>query len=323
MRVHLSVVSVLAIALCGLVLAPRARAEEKKKIVFIAGNPSHEYGGHEHNGGCVLLAKRLNESGLPIEAVVVDKGWPADPHVFDGAAEVVIYCDGGGGHVIMKHLDDFNAMVKKGVGIGCIHYAVEVPKGDGGMALTAATGGYFETRFSVNPHWTAKFTEIPKHPVTRGVAPFSTNDEWYYHMRFNSDMVGVTPILTAVPPDSTRQGKDDDHGGNPDVRAGIGKNLAEHVVWTFDRPNNGGRGFGCTGGHVHWNWSEDNFRKTILNAIVWTAGIEVPEKGVESKRPDAAELVQNLTGKKMPDGFDAAKKIEDVQKLSAKVEEKK
>lgn len=313
MNVKLSLVTALA-CVCAIGIAEDKPA--KKKIVFIAGNPSHEYGGHEHNGGCMLLAKRLNESGLPIETAVYDRGWPADPHVFDGAAEVVIYCDGGGGHVIMKHMDEFNAMIKKGVGIGCIHYAVEVPKGDAGKAITDAIGGYFETFYSVNPNWTASFKEIPKHPITRGVKPFSTHDEWYYHMRFNSDMAGVTPILTGVPPDSTRQGKDDAHGGNPDVRAGIGKNVPEHVMWCFERPNNGGRGFGLTGAHVHWNWSQDDFRKAVLNAIVWTAGLEVPENGVESKRPDAEELQQNLTGKKKPDNFDVAKKIQEVQDRS-------
>jgi type 1 glutamine amidotransferase len=217
----------------------------------------------------------------------------------------------------MKHLPEFNELVKKGVGIGCIHYAVEIPKGEPGEALTKAIGGYFETFYSVNPHWTAEFKELPKHPIARGVKPFATNDEWYYHMRFSENMKGVTPILTAVPPDKTRQGKDDAHGGNPDVRAGIGKNVTEHVVWCYERPDYGGRGFGCTGGHVHWNWSQDDFRKTILNAIVWTAGIEVPENGVESKRPDAEELKQNLTGKTMPKDFDVAKKIEDIQTNSA------
>ncbi|NIP84606.1 MAG: hypothetical protein GTO03_03250, partial [Planctomycetales bacterium] len=28
-----------------------------KKIVFIAGRKSHGYGSHEHNAGCLLLAK--------------------------------------------------------------------------------------------------------------------------------------------------------------------------------------------------------------------------------------------------------------------------
>ena len=65
-----------AAALCALasqtVFAPSSFAAEqaKKKVLLIAGKPSHGYAEHEHNAGCMLLAKCLNESGLPVEAVV-------------------------------------------------------------------------------------------------------------------------------------------------------------------------------------------------------------------------------------------------------------
>lgn len=308
---------VLMLVLAGVFSGLNANAEEKKKIVFVAGNPSHGYGSHEHKAGCELLAKRLNESGLPVEAVVIPKGWPADPKAFDGAAAVVIFCDGGGGHVAMKHLPELNEMVKKGVGVGCIHYAVEIPKGEGGDALLGAIGGYFEVNWSVNPHWTAEFKEFPKHPAANGVKPFKTNDEWYYHMRFVTELTGVTPILTAVPPDSTRKGKDDAHGGNPAVRDGLGKNISEHVLWTYQRPNNGGRGFGCTGAHFHWNWASDDFRTAVLNSCVWIAGLEVPEKGVASKRPDADELMNNQD-EKIPEKFDKEKLAKEMEAMNAK-----
>ena len=58
-------------------LSPIARAEEangKKKIVFIAGNPSHGKGEHEHRAGCMLLADHLNKSGLAVETVVGSGG---------------------------------------------------------------------------------------------------------------------------------------------------------------------------------------------------------------------------------------------------------
>ena len=48
-----------------------------------------------------------------------------------------------------------------------------------------------------------------------------------------------------------------------------------------DRPD-GGRGFGFTGGHVHKNWGNDNFRKLVLNALLWTAKAEVPADGAAS-----------------------------------------
>ena len=99
----------------------------------------------------------------------------------------------------LPHIRELDKLSSKGVGIGCIHYAVEVPEDEGGEWWLKWMGGYFETNLSVNPHWTAEFDKLPEHPVARGVKPFSTNDEWYYNMRFRDDMEGVTPILTADP----------------------------------------------------------------------------------------------------------------------------
>ncbi|NIP84607.1 MAG: dehydrogenase, partial [Planctomycetales bacterium] len=138
-------------------------------------------------------------------------------------------------------------------------------------------GGYFETFWSVNPHWKARFDQFPDHPVANGLKPFFMDDEWYYHMRFVDEMDGVTPILSAVPPDSTRQRPDGSHSGNPTVRAR--KGMPEHVAWVRVRPD-GGRGFGFTGCHWHWSWACDSFRTAVLNGIAWTAGLKVPPGGV-------------------------------------------
>jgi hypothetical protein len=261
-----------------------------KKLVMVAGPRSHDYGAHEHNAGWLLLAKMLNENMPGIQAEVYTNGWPKDPTAFDNADAIAFYCDGGGGHVVMPHLEQVDKLAKKGVGIACYHYGVEVPKGKPGDYLLNWIGGYFETFWSVNPHWEADFKELPKHPITRGVKPFTINDEWYYHMRFVEDMKNVTPILTAIPPDSTRRGRDDAHGGNPTVRARMG--MPEHVAWAYERPD-GVRGFGFTGGHWHWAWANDNFRKLVLNSLVWITGAEVPPDGVPSKTPTAEELEAN------------------------------
>ncbi|MCX6917466.1 MAG: hypothetical protein NT167_31270, partial [Verrucomicrobia bacterium] len=58
----------------------------------------------------------------------------------------------------------------------------------------------------------------------------------------------------------------------------------------------GGRGFGFTGGHFHRNWANDNYRKVVLNAILWTAKVEVPANGVECKITEES-LRQNLDKK--------------------------
>ncbi|GAB4135032.1 MAG: hypothetical protein Tsb009_00810 [Planctomycetaceae bacterium] len=274
-----------------------------RKVVLIAGRKSHGYGSHEHRAGCMLLAKALNESGLPIKAVVVTEGWPKDASILQDADSIVIYADGGGRHPFNAHLAEIDKLMKRGVGLVCIHYGVEVPKGKSGDAFLDWTGGYFETNWSVNPHWTAKYTKLPKHPIANGVKPFTINDEWYYHMRFRES--GVTPILTDLPPKSTLRRKDGPHSGNPQVRAEIAKGIPQHMAWAMERKD-GGRGFGFTGGHFHWNWGHNQFRKLVLNAIAWTAHVDVPKDGVPSKSLTVKDLMANQDYK-VPGNFNPAR----------------
>ena len=289
--------------ICGALATPALAADAKKKIVFIAGNPSHGYGAHEHNAGCDLLAHSLKTAVPDVQVEVVHNGWPKDEKVLDGADTIVMYCDGGGGHMVLNHKKEVDALVKKGVGIVCLHYAVEVPEENGGPEFLDWIGGYFEANWSVNPHWLAKFDKFPDHPITRGVKPFEIHDEWYYHMRFRPGMQGVTPILTALPPADTLSRPDGPHSGNPTVRREVlEKKEPQHVAWASENVG-GGRGFGFTGGHDHWNWGEPNFRKLVLNAILWTAKIEVPKEGVSDKPVTLDELIINQD-EPIPDNLD-------------------
>jgi type 1 glutamine amidotransferase len=266
----------------------------KKTAILLAGRKSHGFGAHDHLAGCSLLAKLLNASGL-VEAKVhslEQDGWPK-PEVLASANTIVIYSDGGGGHPFNAHLEELSALTAKGTGIVCIHYGVEVPKGPSGDKFLDWIGGYFEPHWSVNPHWTAYYRQLPKHPTTNGVKPFSTNDEWYYHMRFREDLKGVTPILTDLPPKESLSRPDGPHSGNPHVRKAVLEDKQpQHMAWATERPD-GGRGFGCSGGHVHWNWGNNQFRKLILNAIVWTAGVDVPADGVPAGHVTIDDLLQN------------------------------
>ena len=60
------------------------------------------------------------------------------------------------------------------------------------------------------------------------------------------------------------------------------------------RAEDGGRGIGFVGGHYHRNWAIDDFRKLVLNSIVWLARAEVPEGGVPSKPVTLEMLNANL-----------------------------
>jgi hypothetical protein len=68
--------------------------------------------------------------------------------------------------------------------------------------------------------------------------------------------------------------------------------------------------------HTHWNWAQDSFRQTVLNAIVWVAGAEVPKDGVPSKTPTFEEMEADL-GLPRPNNFNVEsmkKRLEQMNK---------
>jgi len=287
-------IRILIAAVVALGLVP-ASAPETKKLVLLAGKPSHGPGDHEFRAGSLLLKKCLEK--IPgLEVLVVPNGWPEDPSVFDGAAAVVIYADGGPGHPFIQggHLQVIAELAKKGVGIGAMHYGVEILKDKGGPELTEWIGGYYESAYSCNPMWAPDYRKFPEHPIARGVAPFSTHDEWYFNIRFRPGMKDVTPLLVAKPSDQVRKGPYVWPKGPYDhIVAASGQD--EPTMWCVERPD-GGRGFGFTGGHRHQNWGNDGQRKIVLNALVWLSKLDVPAGGVESTVTDD-DLRANLDPK--------------------------
>ena len=274
---------------------PISDAHAETKVVLVAGRPSHGPGAHEFNAGCMLLAKCLNQLE-GVEAVVVKGGWPEDESVFADADSLVFFMDGGGGHPIIQddHLETIQALMDKGVGLACLHYAVEVPAGKPGEKFLDWIGGYYESGFSTNPIWVAEIGSLPEHPIAQGVEPFAVNDEWYYNIRFRPEMRGITPILVATPDREARAGTSSSPRGElPHIAEAAGRD--EVLAWAVERPD-GGRGFGFTGAHFHKNWGDPNFRKLVLNAILWTAKAEIPSEGVTSE-VSSEELKANLDPK--------------------------
>lgn len=291
-----------------------ALGAEPKRIVLIAGKPSHPPRMHEFNAGVQLLAKCLKafdernvEVALDVQFVL--NGWAKDEQLLRQADAVIFYMDGGGGHEVvqdsgrrMKLIDE---LAKKGVGIGCMHYAVEVVPSQAGKEFQRWIGGHYEHMFSCNPIWEPTFSQFPEHPITRGVKPFQVKDEWYFNMRFINQLSGnetatteagqFTPILVASPSDEVRDGPYVYPAGPyPHIEANRGR--AETMMWALERAD-GGRGFGFTGGHFHDNWGNNEFRKAILNACLWLAHVDIPSSGVDSQISEE-ELNANLDPKK-------------------------
>ena len=259
------------------------------KIVIVAGRQSHGPGDHEFFAGSAILMNMLKQTP-GVFPVMVRDGWPKNPEkTFEGAKAVVFYMDGGGNHPIIQkeHKEVVAKLMEKKVGFVNLHYAVEYPKNHSEHILNWL-GGYYETGFSTNPHWVANFKKMPDHAITRGVKPFDIKDEWYFNIRFRPEMKSVTPILTATPPDTVR--------GTPEAKQFPGRE--EIVAWAFERPD-GGRSFGFTGGHTHKNWGDVNFRRLVVNSILWSAKLEVPKEGAKVDL-DPADLNRNLDRKGKP-----------------------
>jgi Trehalose utilisation len=284
-----------AAAIGTLAVAPAFADDKKKKLVMLAGKPSHGPMEHEFNAGVLLLAKCLGH--VPgLEVVHHKGGWPDSEKAFEGADGIFLYADGGNGHPFIQgnHLSIIGDSMKRGVGLMCAHFAVEIPKDKGGKEFQEWIGGYYEDQFSCNPMWVPDYKEFPEHAITRGVKPFAIRDEWYFNMRFRPDMKGVTSILSAKPSDATRDGPYVYPKG-PYKHIQEAKGRAETMMWATERPD-GGRGVGFTGGHYHKNWLDDNFRKVVLNAAVWICKADVPKDGIESKVTDE-EIKDNLDPK--------------------------
>jgi type 1 glutamine amidotransferase len=287
--------------------AEPAAADGKRKLVIIAGKPSHPPRMHEFRAGSLLLQRCLaNVPGLAVE--VHEMGWVSDEKTLDDADAVVIYADGGKKHPALQddHLSRLQSLAAKGVGVGFMHFGVEVPADRGGPEFKQLVGGYYENMFSCNPIWEPTFEQFPDHPIARGVRPFRIKDEWYFNMRFadafahgdkpaaGEDGTKFCPILVAQPSDEVRKGPYVHPKGPYDhIVAASGR--TEAMMWVVERPD-GGRGMGFTGGHFHDNWANDEFRKAVLNALVWLAKAEVPANGVEST-VTKEQLDQNLDPK--------------------------
>ncbi len=251
-----------------------------KKIVLVAGTKSHGPGHHEYEKGARLLQTCLEESPnaprLNIE--IHTDGWPKDPTTFDDADTIFFFCDGSDhderAHPLLQpdRMATIERQMKRGCGFVALHYTIFVPNEKGGRQFLDWIGGYFDYQSGPGErHWFSKIGThktiarpgTPAHPVCRGLAPFNLEEEYYYNLRFAPDDKRLAPILVTDIP---------------------GEKDPQVVAFAVDRAD-GGRGFGFSGGHFHRNWQVENYRKMVLNALLWTAHADVPAGGVQSPAP--------------------------------------
>jgi len=276
-----------AIALLGLLAAPKSLPAQNKKILFVAGPKDHGAPGrHEYEKDLRTLAYALEHSsnlkGITTEVIVGQV--PRDLSKLKDVAAIVmesssdrlpnethsLFVTKTDGKTYspeeMEFLKGFDELVKKGMGLVIYHYATWIDNQAGHDMLLRWFGGVRQAPQSTNPvdDWAnAPAPGSENHPILQGVKPWSYREEVFCKFFFPPD-VKTIPLIVATPTRST-----------------IGPQVS---AWAYERPD-GGRS--VTIGGMDWHnllQMEDN-RKYMLNSIVWAAKAQVPGGGVQSTIP--------------------------------------
>ena len=247
---HLAIILGIGIGLLG-----QCEAGEKAKVLFVGKQPDHPFGTHMYLHTCNMLAKCLAlEDG--IETVVSD-GWPEDAQMLDGVSTIVVYTTPAAEFLFdAPHRDQVTALMKEGVGLVTIHWASSVNKDNLnrlGPTWMKYMGGTWISNVGLHTGKSPLKQLKPDHPVCRGWQEYELHDEYY----LNPTIEKATPILQVTANDK-----------------------AVVVGWAFERPD-GGRSYGTTLGHFYRNFQQEAFRRMIVNAILWTAKVQVPEGGAK------------------------------------------
>ncbi len=256
------------------------------KIVLLAGTPSSKSGAHEYFAGCALLLQWLKEQ--PGVWPVMAREWPKNEKILEGAKAIVYFGDGGGKQPFVnpERWAKLTKMIDGGAGFVLLHQAVDFPKGPDAEKVMDWVGGVFHGDIGCRGHWDMDLKPTGEHPVVRGVKPFAApGDGWLYNLHFGS---ATKPLLVGQVPEKSRSSVDaKKHAGRDEV-----------IAWASERPS-GGRGFGFTGADLHKSWGYQSQRKLVVNAILWTAKLDVPEGGAKTTFIEA-DLSKNLDKKTAP-----------------------
>ncbi len=254
--------------------AATSHSVRPRVIAIIAGPKSHGYEGngiHDYLWDARAMVAMLQRSNVSAQVRVrCHEGWPEDPTALDDVDAVVVHSDGRDGDIGAEALHICNGdriaqvehLAQRGCGIATLHFTTFAPIEHATRVLDWC-GGYFRWQDDDGKRaWRSAITTLEAsveptlHPAARGLTTFRLREEFYHRIELAADAKPVLRVpALGVPGDV--------------------------VAWARER-SDGGRGFGATLGHFHTNWQSVNFRRMVLNAIVWVAKRDVPAGGVRS-----------------------------------------
>lgn len=254
-------------------------ADPPKKILLVGSPPDgHAPTTHEYVAGLGVLEKCLKPvKDVEVTAVSAEGAWKEGPELVGRADVVVLFLTEGAKWLSAdeKRLAGFRQHAKRGGGLVVLHWGMGTKDAEPIAAFVELFGGCHG-----GPDRKYKVADVgvsvadPKHPITVGVADFKVREEFYYKLKFPKGEPGVKPVL----------------------RAEI-DGEKETIAWAWDRAD-GGRSFGFSGLHFHENWKREEYRRLVSQAVLWTAKLPVPEKGLTVELPEAAFALPKVPEKK-------------------------
>ena len=239
-----------------------ASAQEKAKILFLGANPDHPHGSHMYMHTSGVLAKCAELT--PGVKALVSNGWPKDEKSLEGVTGIVFYTSPGAELMLESpHRDAFDRLMKKGCGLTTIHWATAVREKNLdrlGPTWFSYLGGTWVSNVGGLHFGDGKLIQMmPEHPICRGWKERTINDEYY----LGPTIKQAKPLLKVK---YVKKQKDAE---------------TEHEVtvgWVYERPD-GGRSFATTLGHPYRNFQDEAFRRMIVNGILWSSKVEIPQAG--------------------------------------------
>jgi type 1 glutamine amidotransferase len=158
-----------------------------------------------------------------------------------------------------KRLTAFQACAKRKAGLSVLHWGMGTKDAKNIEPFVALFGGCHggpDRKYKVL-ETEAFAAKAKQHPIQNGLGKFKTRDEFYYTLKFPKS--GSLPILQA-----RIDGAD------------------QTVAWAYER-GDGGRSFGFSGLHFHENWQLPEYRRLVVQGVLWTMDVPIPKNGINVK----------------------------------------
>ena len=167
---------------------------------------------------------------------------------------------------VQDYLNQVDSLHKAGMGVVVLHWAVAATHQRAANLYRSWFGGGFVEGYSHNP--LGKWTVTPiksgqKHPIMHGVGSWTYKDEIFSRFMVIPQDPYRTDLLMGEAPKTNQ-----------------GTILPRCITWAYQKEKERGIIYG--GMDYHSALLNDNYRRFLLNAIIWAAGIDVPKDGIKS-----------------------------------------